>query len=298
MTGQSPRAGAAEIVLLLCLATLWSGSFGFIKVAVETVPPLSVAAGRLTLAAIVIVAIARARGLRFPDTPGLWRQFLLLGLFGNALPFALISWGEVAIDSGLAAILMAVMPLATLVLAHLFTEDEQLNPARIAGVALGFGGVVVLMGPAALKGLGGQVLGQVAVAGGAVCYAISTVIAKRLPKMPHLSSSAGTLIAAAALSLPVSLLVDRPWALQPSAASLWSVAILGLFPTALALMVYYALLRRTGATFIALNNYLIPGLGVLWGALFLGELPTPRVFAALGLIMAGIAVTRIGMRRG
>ncbi len=298
MSAESSRPGAVEIALLLSLATLWSSSFAFIKVAVETVPPLSVAAGRLTLAMVLIVAVALLRRVRFPSVPGLWPKFFAIGLFGNALPFTLISWGEVTIDSGLAAILMAVMPLATLVLAHLFTSDERMNPARILGVALGFGGVVVLIGPAALAGLGDEALRQSAVALGAVCYAIATVTARRLPRMPLLASSAGALIASVALSLPLTLLIDRPWTLAPSSESLGAVVVLGLFPTALAMLMYFALLRRTGATFIALNNYLIPSLGVIWGILFLGEALSARAVLALAIILAGIAVTRIGMRQG
>jgi len=295
---QPSRPGAVEIGLLLSLATIWSSSFAFIKVAVETIPPLSVAAGRLTLAAVLIVAVARLRGLRFPRETGLWPKFFMIGLFGNALPFTLISWGEVTIDSGLAAILMAAMPLATLVLAHFFTSDERMNPARILGVFLGFGGVLVLIGPAALAGLGDEAVRQTAVAGGAVCYAIATVTARRLPRMPLFASSAGALIASVALSLPMALLVDRPWALSPSPDSVGAVAVLGLFPTALAMLMYFALLQRTGATFIALNNYLIPSLGVIWGILFLGEALSPRAILALAIILAGIAVTRIGMRQG
>lgn len=298
MPSQPSRPGAVEIALLLSLATLWSSSFAFIKVAVETIPPLSVAAGRLALAAVLIVAVARLRGLRFPSEKGLWPKFFMVGLFGNALPFTLISWGEVTIDSGLAAILMAVMPLATLVLAHFFTSDERMNPARVLGVALGFGGVLVLIGPAALSGLGDEAIRQTAVAGGAVCYAIATVTARRLPRMPLFVSSAGALIASVALSLPLALLVDRPWTLAPSMESLVSVVVLGLFPTALAILMYFALLQRTGATFIALNNYLIPSLGVIWGILFLGEELSLRAMLALGIILAGVAVTRIGMRQG
>jgi len=292
------RPGAVEIALLLSLATLWSSSFAFIKVAVETIPPLSVAAGRLTLAAVLIVAAARLRGLRFPREQGLWPKFFAIGLFGNALPFTLISWGEVTIDSGLAAILMAVMPLATLVLAHFFTSDERMNPARVLGVVLGFGGVLVLIGPAALAGLGDEATRQTAVAAGAVCYAVATVTARRLPRMPLFVSSAGALMTSVVLSLPLALLVDRPWELAPSRESIGAVAVLGLFPTALAMLMYFALLQRTGATFIALNNYLIPSLGVIWGILFLDEPLSPRAILALAIILAGIAVTRIGMRQG
>ena len=247
---------------------------------------------------MLIVAAARLRRLRFPPEPGLWPKFFAIGLFGNALPFFLISWGEVTIDSGLAAILMAAMPLATLVLAHFFTSDERMNPARIAGVFLGFGGVLVLIGPDALAGLGDEALRQTAVAGGAVCYAVATVTARRLPRMPLLLSSAGALIASVVWSLPLALLVDRPWTLAPSPDSVGAVVVLGLFPTALAILMYFALLQRTGATFIALNNYLIPSLGVIWGILFLGEALSLRAILALAIILAGIAVTRVGMRQG
>lgn len=293
----SGQAGAAEIALLLSLATIWSSAFGFIKVAVETVPPMTVTMGRLLLATIVIVVFVRLRGHRLPDAPGLWRKFFLIGLFGNALPFTLIGWGEQRIDSGLAAILMAVMPIATLLLAHFFAEDERMNPARVVGVAFGFAGVLVLIGPDALHGLGDGAIRQTAVAGGAVCYAIATVIARRLPRMPTSLSAAGALIAALVVALPMSLIIDRPWTLSPSAASAGAVVVLGLLPTALAYIIYFALLRRTEANFIALINYLIPCLGVIWGIIFLDELLQWRASLALGIILAGIAFTRIGMRK-
>lgn len=297
MKPASGQAGAVEVVLLLTLATIWSSAFGFIKVAVETVPPMTVTAGRLLLATIVIVVYVRLRGHRFPHAPGLWWKFFLIGLFGNALPFTLIGWGEVSIDSGLAAILMSVMPIATMLLAHFYADGERMNPARIIGVAFGFAGVLVLIGPDVLRGLGDEAVRQTAVAGGAVCYAIATVTAGRLPKMATSLSAAGALIAALAVALPMSLILDQPWTLSPSGDSAGAVVILGLFPTALGYIVYFVVLRRTGANFIALINYLIPCLGVIWGIIFLGEILHWRAILALGLILAGIAFTRIGMRK-
>lgn len=251
----------------------------------------------MLLATIIIVIYARLRGHRFPDEPGLWSKFFLVGLFGNVLPFTLIGWGEESIDSGLAAILMAVMPIATLVLAHFFAEDERMNPARITGVAFGFAGVLVLIGPDVLRGVGDEAIRQIAVAGGASCYAIATVIGRRLPKMPTSLSSASALTAASVLILPMSLIFDQPWTLSPSDESINAVIILGLFPTALAYILYFALLRRTGANFIALNNYLIPCLGVIWGIIFLDELLNWHAVLALGIILTGVAFTRIGMRK-
>lgn len=297
MTIGSGRAGLVDVALILTLATIWSSAFGFIKVAVETVPPMTIAAGRLALAAAMIAAYAHLRGHRFPKIPGLWTRFMLIGLFGNALPFTLIGWGEERIDSGLAAILMSVMPIATLLLAHFYAEGERMNPARIAGVTMGFGGVLVLIGPDALSGLGGDAGRQAAVAGGAVCYAIATVVGRSLPPMPSSLTTAGALIAAVILALPMSLLMDQPWTLSPSAGSVWAIVILGIFPTGLAYIVYFAALRRSGANFIAVTNYLIPCLGVLWGMIFLGEALDWHAILALGIILSGIGFTRIGMKK-
>ncbi len=285
--------GAVEIVLLVVLASLWSSSFAFIKVAVETVPPLSVAAGRLVLGSVIFLVVLRLRGLALPRDWSIWARFLLIGLFANALPFSLIAWGEQTIDSGLAAILMAVMPLTTLLLAHFFTWDEKLNAPRIAGMLLGFTGVAILIGPAALEGLGDQALRQTAVAGGAVCYAIATIMAKRLAPMPDTVNAACVVIAATVLLVPLSLAVDRPWTLSPPIEALGSIAYLGVFSTALAALVFFTLLRRTGATFVALNNFLIPSLGVMWGVVFLDEALSLQSLAALAIILCGIAVARL-----
>lgn len=285
--------GAVEIVLLVVLAGLWSSSFTFIKIAVETVPPLSVAAGRLLLGSVIFLAVLRLRGLSLPGDWSIRGRFLLIGLFANALPFSLIGWGEQTIDSGLAAILMAVMPLTTLLLAHFFTTDEKLNAPRVAGMLLGFTGVAILIGPAALQGLGDQALRQAAVAGGAVCYAIATIMAKRLPPMPDTVKAACMVIGATVLMAPVTLLVDRPWTLSPPLEALGSIVYLGIFPTALAALVFFTLLRRAGANFVALNNYLIPSLGVTWGVLFLGEALSFQSLAALAIILSGIAVSRL-----
>jgi len=277
-------------LMLGLLAVFWSSGFMFIKIGVETVPPLTMAAGRVVIAAVVLYAVMRAQGHRLPASGRLWAIAFVIGFFGNALPFFLISWGEVRVDSALAAILMAVMPLATLLLSHVFTADERLNVFKGAGVALGIGGVVILVGPSALTGLGGELWHQLAIAGGAVCYAIATVTARKLPPIPPLVPSAATMLCATVQVVPLALALDTPWALAPTAASLLSVAYLGLVPTALATIIYFQLVAARGATFLALNNFLIPVLGTVWGALFLGEVIGVAALFALAVILAGIAV--------
>jgi drug/metabolite transporter (DMT)-like permease len=282
-----------HMVLLILLGTIWSTSFLFIKIGVATMSPMTIAAGRIAVAAALLFLYMKIRGERLPPWGPAWGWIFFVGLFGNGLPFTMLGWGQERIDSGMAAILMAIMPLSTLLLSHVFTLDERLTAPRIAGVACGLAGVVVLVGPEALLKLGDDAWRQLAVAGAAFCYASAAVAARRLPAVSPVSRGTAVLLCAGVQILPVVLWVDRPWTLAPSWESILSVAYLGVFPTALATILLFFLLSLRGATYIALNNYLIPVLGVFWGALFLGEQVTARALIALALILAGIVIASL-----
>ena len=270
----------------------------FIKIAVASIPPLTLAAGRVALAAAVFYAFIRFRGMRLPVQGRNWTLYFAVAFFGNGLPFTLIGWGEEHIASGLAAILMAVMPLATLLLAHVFVKDEPMTMGKLIGIVVGFAGVVVLVGPEALKGLGSDVLRQGAVAGGALCYAVATITARLLPESPPTVRAAAVLVWSAVQMVPTALILDAPWLLQPSPGGLASVFYLGLFPTALATIIYFHLISARGASFIAFNNYLVPVFGVMWGTAFLGERVLMQELGALALILGGIAISGVVSGRG
>ena len=278
-----------NFLILLILSLIWGASFLFIKVAVATIPPFSVAFGRTALAAVLLYLVLRSRGSRMPGWGPVWGTFLLMGLFNGAVPYTLITWAEIHIDSGLAAIFNALMPLFTVLLAHLFTGDERLNWMKVVGIFLGFLGVVALIGPAALKGLGKHVLAQLAVMAAALCYAVAIIYGRRLREITPLVSATGQLFCAAFLTLPMILIFDTPWALSPSFISVAALTCLSLLGTALAYLLYYYLLPRIGSTNLSLVTYLIPITGVFWGALLLGERLHWSAFLALGLILAGIA---------
>ncbi len=290
-------AGWRELALLGTLALVWSSSFMFIKLAVASVPPFSVAAGRLAVAAAMLLAMLALGGRRLPLRPRALALYAVVGLLGNALPFTLIAWGEQTVDSGLAAILMGVMPVATALLAHLLTPEDPLTAGRSLGVALGFAGVVVLVGWQALTGLGQAVLAQLAVLGGALSYAVTTIYVRRHGALAHREMAAGATLAGAVLALVMALALERPWALEPSLASLLAIGYLGVLPTGLAALIYFHLVQRIGATRFAQVNYVLPALGVGWGALFLGERPGPRALAALVLIAAAVALVNARPRR-
>jgi len=286
-----------DILLLLMLAGSWGGSFVLIKLSVATLPPLTMTAIRLFLAALVLGAVARAFGHRFPTDWRTWRFYLLFALFGTVVPFSLIAFGEIRIDSAMAAILIAAVPLATHALSHFFVAGERLGGVTVVGVLIGFGGVVVLFGPGALAGLGSELIGQLAVLAATVSYAISNVLASRIRHLPPMVNGAATLVAASVWALPASLIVDRPWTLDPSTTSMLALLMLTLISTAAANLIYFLLMTSAGPSFLSLTNFLVPLLGVFWSWLFLAERPGWEALAALILILIGIAVVRHGRRR-
>lgn len=285
-----------DYALFAVVALTWSSSFLFIKVAVADIGPWSITAGRIVIAAVILYGFLKMRGLSLPQAPSAWARFAFVGVVGNVIPFFLIGYGEQTVDSGLAAILMGVMPVVTIVLAHLLIPDEPFTLRRGAGVAMGFGGVVVLVGVDALGGFGTSTVAQLAVLGGAVCYSISTVFVRRAVTISGPLMAAGSQIVGAMVVVPLALAIERPWHYSPSPSSLVAVVMLGVFSTAIAMLIYFRLVKQLGAGKLSQVNYLIPVLGAAWGMLFLGERFNPSTFVALAMVLAGIAIVS-GRRR-
>ncbi len=291
----TPLQSSGDWARLLGLVAIWGTAFLFIDLSVETVPPGTLVAGRVSIAAAVLVLAVRFLGLEMPAPGVLWLRFLLLACVGNAIPFFAISWGQQRVPSGLAGILMAVMPLTTLLLAHFFVPGERMTSRRTTGFAMGFAGVVVLTGPDALSRLGGapsDIVFQLAVLSGALCYAINTILAGRMPVLHPIVSAACVMLMASAVMLPVSVWVDRPWRLTPSGLSLASVVWLGLVPTGVATVLYFRIVSSAGPTFLSLMNYMIPGVALATGVVIAGEDFEWRVVGALALILAGLLTSQ------
>ena len=290
----------SDWALLMALVAMWGSAFLFIKLGVATVPPMTLVAARLVLGVAVLLPLVYMRGLRLPPFGATWYPFILLALLGNAIPFYLITWGQQTVPSALAGILMAAMPLATMVLAHFTVAGEHMTRNRVLGFALGFLGIMSLMGPAALGGLGGSsldVLAQLAILAGALCYAANSVLTRRLVKSEFLVSATAMLLVASVVVVPVALVIDRPWELAPSAPSILSILWLGVGPTAVATICYFQLISSAGPTFMSIVNYLSPCIAVALGVALLGEEPGASAYAGLALILAGIAISQLGRRQ-
>jgi len=298
MTVDHKAAFWRDVVWLIILASVWGSSFSAIKIAVHTMPPMSLVAVRTAIALVVLYPIMWWRGARMPKDLPSWGIGFALGIFGITLPFFLIGWGEQRVESGLAAILMAVMPLTTIVLAHFFNEGDRFTLIKLIGVAVGFGGVIALIGPEALKGLGGDLLYQLGIAAGACCYAVNAVLTRNLGGVGTSSSTIGratmVMLCGTILSVLMALVMDGPMAFLSADADAWVATIyIGILPTGLATLIFFRLVEAQGASFISFVNYLNPVFGVFWGALILTEAVSLQSIAALTLILGGITIANI-----
>lgn len=287
-TPPTPR----DFLMLLLLGAVWGGNFLLIKLGVATIPPTSFAVLRLVIAAITMAGLAVYLGESFRFPRSTWGAVLLAAVSGNALPFVLIGWGQHQVDAGIAAICMGVMPLATILLAHIYTADERLNPRKLVGVLLGFAGLAILIGPKTILGLGDQAIAEIAICIGAASYGVNALATKALRGFPLSALAAVTFAVSAVIDLPLALLWDHPWTLHPSSQSLLALVALATLPTGLGTLVMFNLIKRLGVSFFSQINFIVPVFGVVWGALLLGETPPVNALLALACILAGIAVTR------
>lgn len=292
-----PRMGALEWALLIALSIIWGGSFLFVGIAVSALPTFTIVLLRVAIAALALHLVLRAWRIPLPGDAATWAAFFGMGLLNNVIPFSLIAWGMTHIASGLASILNATTPLFTVLLAHALTGDERLTRARLAGVLIGIAGVVVLIGPEALQGLGGDVLAQIAVLGAACSYGFAGIFGRRFKRMgiPPLATATGQVTASSILLLPLTLFIDRPWTLAMPSVTVWAAIIgLALLSTALAYALFFRILAGAGAVNLSLVTFLIPVSAILMGIAVLDE--TLRATDFLGMALIGCGLVAIDGR--
>ncbi|MCP4418926.1 MAG: DMT family transporter [Chloroflexi bacterium] len=281
-----------NLLLLILLASLWGPSFLFIKVAVAEIPPLTLALGRVGIAAVFLTLLLWAQRKTLPRSRTVWRHLAVMGLVQNSVPFALFGWGEQYIDSAMASILNGTVPLFTIFLAHYFVADDRLTPAKLVGACIGFGGLLLLITPSLTDGMQVTTLGLLAVALAAFLYGVAIVYSRNnLRGLPPLVAPAGQMILATIYLLPLSLLIDRPFSLPSLSSSVvWAMVALGVLGTAVAFVVYYRLIETAPASYVSMTTYLIPVFGVILGMLVLNEQLTWHAYAGFALILLGVMI--------
>lgn len=295
-TPQSPNY-LVELSLLAGLATLWGASYTFIKLGIETIPPVTLIAGRTILAGAVLLLILRARGIRMPRERATWGRFTVQACLNSAIPFTLIAWAEKSVDAGLAVILNSMTPVFTFLITALWVRHESTTSRKMTGVIIGLAGTSVIVGAQAFAHVGQELLGQLAVVLATICYAGAAIFGKSFKDLDPMVPAAGSLVAGAALLIPVSLVVDRPWTLAPSETSLLGLTGLALFSTAAAFAIYFRLIRTLGSVGATAQAYLRAPIGVAIGAYFLGERLPPTAWIGLGCILVGVALMTMPDRR-
>ena len=282
------------------IALIWGGAFTVVRMALRDFAPLSLAAGRITIGALSLYMLMRWRGVALPSFTDarLWRFVALIGLLSSAIPFALLSWGQQHVPSAFAGMTMAALPIFVLPLAHFLVPGERIYMRKIIGFSVGFFGAILLIGTSGLGLAEGplEATARLACVAAAFCYACGSIATRQCPPVNELALSTASLIVAALILVPISLVVDG-WPAMPSTTSLLAILYLGLIPTALAFIIKVAVIRSAGPSFMTLTNYQVPVWSVLFGSLFLGENLPATLFVALALILLGVAIIQAGALR-
>jgi len=294
-------ATSADWLIFAVLVAIGGSSFAMIQEAVETIPPAIVTIARLWIGAIFLFFIMKQAGRDFPSLfvrtetgkkiCSKWQWMIAISVIGYVAPFFIFPWAQQFIESGLAGVYMAFMPIWTVVLAYFFA-NEPLGPRKVIGFILGFVGVLILMGPEVIKGVASSgFLAQAALLLATICYATYAVLTRRAPPIRPRVFAAGTVLCAAIISTPVLFFTDLKVE-QWSPLGIINVIGLGLGPTGLAGILLIILIQRVGAGFMGLANYITPLWAVLMGAIVFDERLETSVFIALGIILTGVAISQ------
>lgn len=301
-TSPGPASSAGDRtnwVLFALLGGIWGSSFMFIKIGDQSLSPLTLVTLRLLFGSIFLAGALRAFGASLPRDPQVLRRLALIAVFNIVVPFTLITWGERSIDSGVAAILNATMPLFTIVVAALALPEEPITVNRLAGLVVGFGGVVLLVSRS-LGSSGSLFAGELAVALAALSYASATVYVRlHLRGVPPVSAAAGQVGIALPIAAVLAITTEHPWTLAPHPDALFAVVWLGILGSGAAYLISFRLIAHWDATRMSLVTYLFPAVGVALGTTFLGERVGWQEIAGGLLVVAGVALVngRFGRRR-
>jgi drug/metabolite transporter (DMT)-like permease len=290
MNESNPKI-ASELALLLVLATLWGASYTFLKVAVATIPPVTLIAG------LLLVAIMHWRGIKMPVDAANWRRFLFQACLNSVVPWTMVAWGTRAVDAGVATILNSTAPIFTFFLTLAITRHEAVTLKKLVGVVAGLAGICLIVGMQALAGLGEQLAAQIVLLLAAVCYAGAAIFGRAFKNLDPMAPAAGSLLCGAAVLIPLSLVVDQPWTLAPTMNSLLAMLGLAVFSTAFAFVIYFRLIQTLGSIGATAQAYLRVPIGVAASVVFLGEKLSSTVWIGLACVVIGVAAMTIPDRK-
>ena len=292
-----PQNLAGELALLLLLAMLWGASYTFIRIGVSTIPPITLIAARTAIAGIILWAVMHLRGVRFPRDAANWRRFLFQACLNSVIPWTLLAFGERTLEAGLATILNSTSPIFAVLLSLGVSRREPLTTRKLFGVLTGMAGICLIVGVQALAGFGEQLTAQILTVLAALCYAGAALFGRGFKDLDPIAPAAGSLVCGAAILIPASLLIERPWALAPSTSSVLALIALAAFSTALAFVIYFRLISTLGSVGTTAQAYLRVPVGVALGVVFLGERPSSTAWIGLACVVIGVGAMTIPAKK-
>lgn len=287
----SPQIGAKDWLVIGGLALVWGGSFLLIELGLTGFGPLTLVFLRMALAIPLMLLALRWLGQRLPSDRQSWLHFTILGFLNIALPMALFFIAQTRIESGLASILNATTPMWSVVFAHFFIRDERATWVKAVGVLVGFGGIIVMIGPNALQGIGDDILAQLACLFATACFAAAAVYARRLgTSITPVSIATGQMITASLMLAPLPLIFETPFATAPSMTAVLAVLAMAIVSTSIAYLLFFRLIDRVGVGNSMLVALLMPAVAIALGVIILGERLREEQLGGMALILAGIVI--------
>jgi len=287
---------AREYVLLVVLAILWGASYAFIRLGVATIPPVTLIAARTLIGGALLFAMLAARGYAMPLEVAMWRRFMFQALLNSVVPFTLIAWAEQTVEAGLTTILCSTSPIFTFLITFAITRHEPVTFSKLFGVVAGIGGICLIVGVEALSGIGKALVADFALIAATLCFAGAAIFGRGFGTLDPMVPATGSMLCGSMVLLPISLMVEQPWTIAPSAASVMALLALSVFSTAFAFALYFRLVRTLGSVGVTAQAYLRVPVGVAIGVAFLGESLAPSVLVGLAGVIAGVAAMIVPAR--
>jgi drug/metabolite transporter (DMT)-like permease len=287
-------------LVFAALGFFWGSSYLFIKIGVETLTPFTLIAGRLAVGCALLGVVLFAAHEPLPRERRVYRHLIVMGILNIAIPFSLITWGETSIDSALASILNASVPLFTIVIASLVLVDEPITVNRLVGLLVGFGGVLVLTSRSFGEGMSGSLPGELAMIGSSISYAAGNVYARHNVRgLRPMVQAFFQVFFALVIVLVLAFVFEHPLSLPWTGSSVFAVVWLGLLGSGLAYLCFFWLLARWGSTRTSMVAYLLPVVGIVLGFVVLNETIDGRVLLGTALIVGGVGLVNspFGQRR-
>lgn len=279
--------------LLLALACAWSSTYPLTKIGLQSIPPITFITTRSLIAAAFLLAVLRLRGISLPREMKAWKLFAFQQIINSTIPFLIITWAQQYVPAANTVVLAATTPIFAFLITFGITRHEPATLLKLAGAMLGLAGTAVIIGLDALTSLGHEIVAEIAILLATLSFACGTIFGLRMSGYQPTVVAAGSLLFGGLLLLPLSLIVERPWTLHPTMPSMVAVVAMGIFSSALGLMLFYMCLTRLGTLTTNSQAYLRIPIGVGLSVLLLGEAVPPNLAAGLVLVMIGVAAMTI-----